>query len=61
MKKLLSVILTAVLLFVLAACSGGGGGEDDKGFVGVSMPTKSSERWISDGKYMKEEFEKKGY
>lgn len=62
MKKLLSVILAAVLLFALAACSGGsGGGEDEKGFVGVSMPTKSSERWISDGKYMKEEFEKKGY
>ncbi|MGG0739303.1 multiple monosaccharide ABC transporter substrate-binding protein [Niallia taxi] len=62
MKKLLSAILAAVLLFALAACSGGGGSdEDEKGFVGVSMPTKSSERWISDGKYMKEEFEKKGY
>lgn len=62
MKKLLSVILAAVLLFTLAACSGGGGSDEgEKGFVGVSMPTKSSERWISDGKYMKEEFEKKGY
>lgn len=61
MKKLLSAILAAVLLFALAACSGGGSDEDEKGFVGVSMPTKSSERWISDGKYMKEEFEKKGY
>ncbi|MCM3216446.1 multiple monosaccharide ABC transporter substrate-binding protein [Niallia taxi] len=62
MKKLLSAILAAVLLFALAACSGGGGSDEgEKGFVGVSMPTKSSERWISDGKYMKEEFEKKGY
>ncbi len=33
----------------------------DKGLVGVSMPTKSSTRWISDGESMKKEFEAKGY
>ncbi|RCK09728.1 hypothetical protein DT075_33925 [Bacillus licheniformis] len=37
--------------------SGGG----DKGYVGISMPTKSSERWVYDGKYMVKEFEKLGY
>ncbi|WP_248927004.1 multiple monosaccharide ABC transporter substrate-binding protein [Paenibacillus hamazuiensis] len=29
--------------------------------VGISMPTKSSERWVSDGSNMVKEFEKLGY
>ena len=33
----------------------------DKGLVGLSMPTKSSTRWISDGESMVKEFEAKGY
>jgi putative multiple sugar transport system substrate-binding protein len=33
----------------------------DKGLVGISMPTKSSTRWISDGESMVKEFEAKGY
>jgi len=33
----------------------------DKGTVGVSMPTKSSTRWISDGKSMVEALAAKGY
>ena len=32
----------------------------DKGLVGLSMPTKSSTRWISDGESMVKEFEAKG-
>jgi putative multiple sugar transport system substrate-binding protein len=32
-----------------------------KGLVGISMPTKSSERWIKDGGTMKAILEKKGY
>ena len=31
------------------------------GFVGISMPTKSSARWISDGNSMVEQFTKAGY
>ena len=31
------------------------------GKVGISMPTKSSERWVSDGANMVKEFEKLGY
>jgi putative multiple sugar transport system substrate-binding protein len=34
---------------------------DAKQIVGVSMPTQSSQRWIQDGGYMKEELEKQGY
>src|SRR5450830_798496 len=33
----------------------------DKGLVGISMPTKSSARWISDGANMVKVFNEKGY
>ncbi|WP_419996611.1 multiple monosaccharide ABC transporter substrate-binding protein [Streptomyces boninensis] len=36
--------------------------DDGKGgTVGLAMPTKSSERWIADGKYLTNEFKKAGY
>jgi putative multiple sugar transport system substrate-binding protein len=33
----------------------------DKGYVGISMPTKSSARWIADGNNMVEQFQAAGY
>src|SRR5215468_1474422 len=33
----------------------------DKGLIGISMPTKSSSRWISDGESMVKYFKEKGY
>jgi putative multiple sugar transport system substrate-binding protein len=33
----------------------------DKGLIGISMPTKSSSRWISDGNSMVEQFAAAGY
>src|SRR5471030_2902068 len=33
----------------------------DKGQVGISMPTKSSARWIADGDNMVKVFKEKGY
>jgi putative multiple sugar transport system substrate-binding protein len=33
----------------------------DKGAIGISMPTKSSARWISDGNSMVKYFQEKGY
>jgi putative multiple sugar transport system substrate-binding protein len=33
----------------------------DKGLVGISMPTKSSTRWIADGDNMVKEFTELGY
>lgn len=33
----------------------------DKGTIGISMPTKSSARWISDGDSMVKQFEEAGY
>src|SRR5207245_3616624 len=33
----------------------------DKGLIAISMPTKSSARWISDGENMVKYFKEKGY
>ncbi|MBQ0928898.1 sugar-binding protein [Ideonella sp. 4Y16] len=33
----------------------------DKGLVGISMPTKSAARWIADGEHMLKVFKTKGY
>ena len=37
------------------------GGNTDKGTVGIAMPTKSSERWVADGKNMVDQFQALGY
>jgi putative multiple sugar transport system substrate-binding protein len=34
---------------------------EDKGLVGVLMPTKTSQRWINDGDAVKSQLEAKGY
>ncbi|MGI8384335.1 multiple monosaccharide ABC transporter substrate-binding protein [Robertmurraya sp. P23] len=62
MKKVLVTIFMLTMIFVLAACgSKESSGEGDKGYVGIAMPTKSSERWVFDGENMVKEFEKLGY
>ena len=49
---------TAGLALMLAA---GSAFAQDKGLIGISMPTKSSVRWISDGESMVKEFTALGY
>jgi putative multiple sugar transport system substrate-binding protein len=67
MKKFISLCLSLLMVASLFGCSAGGNaGSSDQGGseshkVGISMPTKSSARWISDGETMKSEFEKLGY
>jgi putative multiple sugar transport system substrate-binding protein len=61
MKKIISIVLLIVMVFSLAACNSTSSGKSSKGYVGIAMPTKSSERWIKDGNFMKKEFEKQGY
>jgi putative multiple sugar transport system substrate-binding protein len=61
MKKLL---LVAVALMVSAGMVFAGGikaGKDGKIKIGVSMPTKSLQRWNQDGANMKSQLEKAGY
>jgi putative multiple sugar transport system substrate-binding protein len=62
-KKLLYNLLAVVMLasLVLTACGGVAAPAVDKPLVGISMPTKSSTRWISDGESMVKEFEAMGY
>lgn len=63
MKKGLSILIVSMMVFVLAACSGGNNSSTsgENGTVGISMPTKSMERWVNDGSNMKKEFEAIGY
>jgi len=58
-SKLLALVMFASL--VLTACGGGAAPADDKPLVGISMPTKTSTRWISDGESMVKSFESLGY
>lgn len=54
MKKLLSLLLVTVLLLSVGSALAAGK-------VGISMPTKSLQRWNEDGDYLKAEFEAAGY
>ncbi|MEH1100873.1 multiple monosaccharide ABC transporter substrate-binding protein [Micromonospora sp. CPCC 205561] len=67
-RRILAALGGTVLAIGLAACGGeGAGGGDTAGerptelTIGVSMPTQTSERWIADGKAVKEKLEAKGY
>ncbi|HOJ99510.1 MAG TPA: sugar ABC transporter substrate-binding protein [Termitinemataceae bacterium] len=64
MKKLGSISLALVLIMALGfvACGKGGqaGGKKTL-FVGIAMPTQSSQRWIQDGGNMKKILESRGY
>jgi putative multiple sugar transport system substrate-binding protein len=63
MKRLL--VLAIVAVFVATACSSSGSGESggtgDGGLIGIAMPTKSSQRWISDGDNLVKELQGMGY
>lgn len=59
MRKIISILMVALLL--TGAVFAGGKKESGKTVVGVSMPTKSLQRWNQDGANMKAELEKAGY
>ena len=63
-KKLFGIaaVVTASAL-VLTGCAAGTPEEPaaEGGLIGVSMPTQSSTRWISDGESIKAELEGQGY
>ena len=58
---LVAIVFLLVSVTVFAGCSDGSAAGDEKGFVGISMPTKSAERWIADGDNMVKQLEEKGY
>ena len=57
--KLSKLMMAAMTIGALAL--GGQVYAQDKGLIGISMPTKSSTRWISDGESMVKEFAGMGY
>lgn len=57
--KLIASMLTAFAIGVAAFV--GPAAAADKGTIGISMPTKSSARWIADGDNMVKEFQAAGY
>ncbi|MFE6825603.1 multiple monosaccharide ABC transporter substrate-binding protein [Streptomyces sp. NPDC057690] len=67
--SLAAIAGAASLALTLSACgqSGDGGSKDEGsdsakgGTIGIAMPTKSSERWISDGANVVKDLEAKGY
>src|SRR4051812_32057728 len=69
LRQLAGVAATAVLIAALTACgstekngdTSTGSDSNVGGLVGVTMPTKSSERWIKDGDNVKSALEKLGY
>jgi len=63
MKRFTTVLVLALVAMAFAAplfANGGTEGSDQK-IVGIAMPTQSSQRWIQDGNYMKQELESRGY
>jgi putative multiple sugar transport system substrate-binding protein len=67
--RLAAVAMATTLAAAMAACGSAektvdkaGGATDNKGaLVGVTMPTRSSERWIHDGDNVKKQLEELGY
>jgi putative multiple sugar transport system substrate-binding protein len=51
----------ALVFAGLAAVASNGACAQDKGTVGIAMPTKSSARWIDDGNNMVKSLKEKGY
>lgn len=58
LKKLFSIALVLVMVFALTACGSQG---DKVQTIGVTMPTKSLQRWNEDGANVKAALEAKGY
>jgi putative multiple sugar transport system substrate-binding protein len=70
-KKIFLFAATAATSLVVAGCAGGGAGSGNGAGggtqapadtrIGVSLPSQDEERWITDGKAIKEGLEKVGY
>lgn len=59
-KRLLVVLLSAAVLLLNSACASTSKAVAVQ-VIGILMPTKLSERWISDGSYIVQQFQARGY
>ncbi|MDF2803175.1 MAG: sugar transporter substrate-binding protein [Anaerocolumna sp.] len=48
MKKIIALLLCAVMVISMAGCSNGGTGSKSKVDVGIVLPTKDEPRWLQD-------------
>jgi putative multiple sugar transport system substrate-binding protein len=66
-RTVIGLISAAAVVASLAACAppsvtdDGGAGAGEGGLIGVSMPTRSSERWIADGDALQATLEEQGF
>lgn len=67
-RRMVAVVAAGALAVGLSACGrqadaagSPADGKVTKGTIGVAMPTKTSERWIKDGDYIKQQLEAAGY
>src|SRR6266571_5105126 len=61
MTSLKTTLSAFALAAAVAAVASDGASAQDKGTVGIAMPTKSSARWIDDGNNMVKSLKEKGY
>jgi putative multiple sugar transport system substrate-binding protein len=61
--RILAVAAASTIALGLVACSPDAGGSEggESGSVGISMPTRSLERWINDGEGLQAKLEEAGY
>lgn len=59
--KVLKSLATLLTVGAVALTASGAALAQDKGAIGIAMPTQSSLRWISDGNELKSALEGKGY
>jgi putative multiple sugar transport system substrate-binding protein len=60
MKRVLAIVVLFMLLFSMAACAGSGS-KSGKTLIGISMPTRTAERWITEGEIMRDKLVEAGY
>ncbi|BBC34910.1 Periplasmic binding protein domain containing protein [Streptomyces graminofaciens] len=64
-RTVLAAIGAAPLALTLSACgqdsADGSGSDSEGGTIGVALPTRASERWLTDGKSVVEDLRDKGY
>jgi putative multiple sugar transport system substrate-binding protein len=58
LRRIAVALVVTLICLTLASCTGAAGG---KTMVGISMPTKSIQRWETDGENMRKGFEDAGY
>jgi putative multiple sugar transport system substrate-binding protein len=66
LKKCAWIVLVFIIAWGVSACGNTADSNKDEGasnskLIGISMPTKSSERWVKDGASMVSELKKLGY